>query len=37
VRPLEGQALAWVRPEHLDNYDMPPADEPLVAMLRDYL
>jgi len=37
VRPQEGQALAWVRPEHLDNYDMPPADEPLVAMLRDYL
>ena len=33
----EGQALKWVRPLDLANYEMPPADAPLVAMLRDYL
>jgi 8-oxo-dGTP diphosphatase len=33
----EGQHLAWVRPSRLGEYPMPPADEPLVAMLRDLL
>ena len=33
----EGQSLAWVRPQKLDHYAMPPADKPLVAMLRDWL
>lgn len=33
----EGQALAWVRPNRLKDYPMPPADEPLVALLRDLL
>ena len=33
----EGQRLAWVRPARLADYPMPPADEPLVAMLRDLL
>jgi 8-oxo-dGTP diphosphatase len=33
----EGQALKWVRPERLKDYPMPPADVPLVAMLRDWL
>ena len=37
VRGLEGQALAWVRPNRLADYDMPPADKPLIAMLRDLL
>jgi 8-oxo-dGTP diphosphatase len=37
VRPLEGQTLAWVRAERLADYPMPPADLPLVAMLRDLL
>ncbi len=37
ARPREGQELAWVRPERLRDYPMPPADEPLVAMLRDFL
>ena len=37
VRPLEGQALKWVRPMRLGDYPMPPADRPLVAMLRDLL
>jgi len=34
---LEGQELAWVRPPRLADYPMPPADAPLVAMLRDLL
>lgn len=33
----EGQRYKWVRPAKLRDYPMPPADEPLVAMLRDYL
>ncbi|MCC6305919.1 MAG: (deoxy)nucleoside triphosphate pyrophosphohydrolase [Rhodobacteraceae bacterium] len=33
----EGQALAWVRPESLRDYPMPPADLPLVPVLRDWL
>lgn len=37
VRPLEGQALKWVRPADMERYPMPPADAPLVAMLRDFL
>jgi len=37
VTPHEGQALAWVRPPRLADYAMPPADKPLVAMLRDLL
>jgi 8-oxo-dGTP diphosphatase len=37
VASAEGQALAWVRPEKLADYPMPPADVPLVALLRDFL
>jgi 8-oxo-dGTP diphosphatase len=37
VTAREGQALAWVRPLKLAEYPMPPADKPLVAMLRDLL
>ena len=37
VAPLEGQTLKWVRPSEMDAYPMPPADLPLVAMLRDFL
>jgi len=37
VTPREGQRLKWVRPQRLDDYPMPPADKPLVAMLRDLL
>jgi len=37
VTAMEGQALAWVRPMRLGDYAMPPADIPLVAMLRDFL
>ena len=35
--PREGQRLTWVRPARLGDYPMPPADAPLVAMLRDFL
>ena len=34
---LEHSALAWVKPEMMSNYPMPPADAPLVAFLRDWL
>lgn len=34
---LEGQVLKWVKPLRMGDYPMPPADEPLVAMLRDFL
>lgn len=33
----EGQKLAWVRPQQLKDYPMPPADEPLIPMLLDLL
>ena len=33
----EGQALAWVKPQNLRNYPMPPADLPLIPILRDWL
>ena len=37
VEAMEKQALKWVRPKNLAEYPMPPADRPLVAMLRDLL
>jgi 8-oxo-dGTP diphosphatase len=37
VTSREGQQLKWVRPAQLAEYPMPPADKPLVAMLRDLL
>jgi 8-oxo-dGTP diphosphatase len=33
----EGQKLAWVRPNQLREYPMPPADLPLIPILRDWL
>jgi 8-oxo-dGTP diphosphatase len=33
----EGQAMKWVRPLGMRELPMPPADVPLVAMLRDLL
>jgi 8-oxo-dGTP diphosphatase len=35
--PREGQTLAWVRPDRLRDYPMPPADLPLIPILRDWL
>ena len=37
VAAREHDALAWVKPNKLSDYPMPPADEPLVAWLRDLL
>ena len=37
VQKREHSALAWVKPNKLSDYPMPPADEPLVAWLRDLL
>ena len=31
------EAIAWVRPNQMNDYPMPPADAPLVAWLRDLL
>ncbi|MFB2531669.1 (deoxy)nucleoside triphosphate pyrophosphohydrolase [Paracoccus sp. p3-h83] len=35
--PREGQKLAWVKPGDLARYPMPPADLPLIPILRDWL
>ena len=37
VANLEHKAMAWVRPNDMDSYPMPPADGPLVAWLRDLI
>jgi 8-oxo-dGTP diphosphatase len=37
VRAVEHPKIAWVRPDKMGDYPMPPADEPLVAYLRDLL
>ena len=36
-RPTEGQSLAWVKPSAMRDYPMPPADLPLIPILRDWL
>ena len=36
-QPLEHVALKWVRPKDMGSYPMPPADLPLIPMLRDLL
>lgn len=33
----EGQRLAWARASELRDYPMPPADIPLIPILRDWL
>jgi 8-oxo-dGTP diphosphatase len=37
VTAREHTALKWVRPRELTQYPMPPADIPLIPMLRDLL
>lgn len=37
VRPMEAQALKWLRPRDLRDLDMPPADLPLIAPLIELL
>ena len=36
-RGREGQVLKWVRANQLRDYPMPPADVPLIPILRDWL
>ena len=36
-RAIEASAIKWVRPLELAAYPMPPADLPLIPMLRDLL
>lgn len=35
IIPQEGQAVQWLRPREMFDIAMPPADAPLIAMLRD--
>jgi 8-oxo-dGTP diphosphatase len=37
VMAREHEAIAWVKPNRLGDYPMPPADAPLVAWLRDLI
>jgi 8-oxo-dGTP diphosphatase len=37
VTAKEGQKLAWVRPNRLRDYEMPPADVPLISHLAALL
>ena len=37
VERREHADLKWVKPIQLFDYDMPPADAPLCAYLRDFL
>ena len=37
ITPREGQRIKWVRASRLRDYPMPPADLPLIPMLRDLL
>ena len=36
-RPVEGNALTWARAPRLRDYEMPPADLPLIAVIQDLL
>lgn len=37
AQPREGQRLKWVREADLGDYPMPPADRPLIPVLREWL
>jgi len=36
-RPLDASALAWRRPDEMDAAEMPPADRPLIGLLKALL
>ena len=36
-KSIENQTLKWVRPQQMREYPMPPADIPLIPILRDWL
>ena len=37
AQPKEGQTLKWVFPKDMRDYPMPPADLPLIPILRDWV
>ena len=37
IKAKEGQTLKWIYPKDLSKYQMPPADVPLIPILRDWL
>ena len=37
VQPKEGQALKWIYPSNFSDYPMPPADIPVIPILRAWL
>ena len=37
LAPQEGQKIQWVAASRLRDYPMPPADEPLIPILQDWL
>ena len=37
IVPSEGQRISWVKPNRLRDYDMPPADIPLISHLMALL
>jgi 8-oxo-dGTP diphosphatase len=37
LAPREGQRIVWATKRELRNYDMPPADKPLVETLQELL
>jgi 8-oxo-dGTP diphosphatase len=37
IAPTEGQHITWVKPNRLRDYEMPPADVPLVSHLMTLL
>jgi len=34
---IEGQEVKWVRPLDMNNYNILPANKPLIPMLRDFI
>jgi len=36
-KPMEQQSVRWVSPANLSDLEMPSADRPLAAQLRDYV
>lgn len=37
VRGREGQATKWVKAEALEQYPMPPADAPIIPLVRKFI
>jgi 8-oxo-dGTP diphosphatase len=37
ITPIEGQRIAWARPAEMSRFPMPPADPPLIALLREWV